>query len=362
MVCFYSSRPNCFPDHCHWGLSRTYVLQVIFSFEAGRRCESGPGNFSFETKKGNEIFQVVEAAIQGQKAQVDENRQSSNSLDSEAPNMAQIQNSMAKSLSLGGEGFAAPEKGLPQTTLTAKPNLAMEEKEADVFPLKGQNQRDPLPLWASSPPCSPVSGLLPSEETGNVYSEPLDAVKGSRPRPDPLYADPVDSRHAGGQAEPAGPGQSDCQGNKGHVYDEPEGRAPWPTPAPAAIYEEAQLPCEAWRTQGLENRLGYELPYQLGAADYAVPAFQQKLGLKPPKPCPAPKPPRAHKKCSPLGSPSKSTAHCGPPLAALRSGSKEPVYSQVLKSCCHPQGSHAGREQSVDESRSSSVYEDLGEI
>lgn len=36
---------------------------MTFSFEAGRRCQSGEGNFEFETKQGNEIFQAVEAAI-----------------------------------------------------------------------------------------------------------------------------------------------------------------------------------------------------------------------------------------------------------------------------------------------------------
>uniref|UniRef100_UPI0037E9966B docking protein 2 isoform X2 n=1 Tax=Semicossyphus pulcher TaxID=241346 RepID=UPI0037E9966B len=34
-----------------------------FSFEAGRRCNSGEGNFEFDTKQGNILFQAVEAAI-----------------------------------------------------------------------------------------------------------------------------------------------------------------------------------------------------------------------------------------------------------------------------------------------------------
>ncbi|GLD70976.1 docking protein 1, partial [Lates japonicus] len=46
--------------------------RVMFSFEAGRRCDSGPGNFTFETKQGNEIFMLVDQAIQSQKALAEE--------------------------------------------------------------------------------------------------------------------------------------------------------------------------------------------------------------------------------------------------------------------------------------------------
>ncbi|XP_035496804.1 docking protein 2 [Scophthalmus maximus] len=39
-----------------------------FSFEAGRRCASGEGSFEFDTKHGNILFQVVEAAINRQRS------------------------------------------------------------------------------------------------------------------------------------------------------------------------------------------------------------------------------------------------------------------------------------------------------
>ncbi|XP_008638116.2 PREDICTED: docking protein 1, partial [Corvus brachyrhynchos] len=63
--------------------------KVMFSFEAGRRCDSGPGNFTFETKQGNEIFRLVEASIQEQKAQGEENRQSWDSLGAARPRRAE---------------------------------------------------------------------------------------------------------------------------------------------------------------------------------------------------------------------------------------------------------------------------------
>ncbi|KAM3867595.1 docking protein 2 [Diretmus argenteus] len=37
--------------------------KATFSFEAGRRCDSGEGGFEFDTKQGNALFQAVEAAI-----------------------------------------------------------------------------------------------------------------------------------------------------------------------------------------------------------------------------------------------------------------------------------------------------------
>ncbi|XP_043107136.1 docking protein 3 [Puntigrus tetrazona] len=37
---------------------------LSFSFEAGRRCESGEGNFEFATHQGERLFNVVSAAIQ----------------------------------------------------------------------------------------------------------------------------------------------------------------------------------------------------------------------------------------------------------------------------------------------------------
>lgn len=61
--------------------------KVMFSFEAGRRCDSGPGNFTFETKQGNEIFGIVEGAIREQKAQAEERQQSSPAQDPDCPGL-----------------------------------------------------------------------------------------------------------------------------------------------------------------------------------------------------------------------------------------------------------------------------------
>ncbi|XP_016095148.1 docking protein 1-like [Sinocyclocheilus grahami] len=41
---------------------------MLFSIEAGRRCESGPGTFNFETRQSDEIIRLTESAIRLQKS------------------------------------------------------------------------------------------------------------------------------------------------------------------------------------------------------------------------------------------------------------------------------------------------------
>ncbi|NWV68357.1 DOK1 protein, partial [Malurus elegans] len=298
--------------------------KVMFSFEAGRRCDSGPGNFTFETKQGNEIFRLVEASIQEQKAQVQENRQSCDSLEADSPSMVLLRQAMADSLSLElpAEGDDAPA---PKAGLAPRAGAAEERDAASL--LKSRTLPElPVPpakpAVPSTPPRSPLPKVLrpvlPAEDPSSVYSEPLDAVKGPRPWPDPLYSDPVDSKAVSGakapggaveepklrlpvlpfsgpyeQVRPEGQGRAEgrCQGpprHKEHIYDEPEGRAPRLLPALTCIYDEARPTGEAWRTQGHDGKGGYEYPYNASTDDYSVPAFQPKA--KSPKPVPAPKP------------------------------------------------------------------------
>ncbi|KAK9521952.1 hypothetical protein VZT92_018455 [Zoarces viviparus] len=55
-----------------------------FSFEAGRRCESGEGSFEFDTKQGNFLFQAVETAINLQRISLPQ-RQTSSGTSPETP-------------------------------------------------------------------------------------------------------------------------------------------------------------------------------------------------------------------------------------------------------------------------------------
>uniref|UniRef100_A0A8D0H987 Docking protein 1 n=1 Tax=Sphenodon punctatus TaxID=8508 RepID=A0A8D0H987_SPHPU len=356
--------------------------KVMFSFEAGRRCGSGPGNFTFETKQGNELFRMVEASIQEQKAQVEENRQSCSSLDSDGPGMALIRSGITDLLSLEGEEVAAEG-------LSAKLSSTPEERDAAAAGLKGRTLPEPPAPQANTPPRSPLpkvpQGPLPPAELTSVYSEPLDSVRSIQPVRDPLYSDPVDSRRRGMRKEEAkarkptllySGGLYEQVGRKEHIYDEPEGRVPCPVPAAAGIYDEACLPGEAWRTQGLDGQAGYEFPYSASTDDYAVPAFQQRAGPKGPKPVPAPKPqvvliPKVPEKSLDSASKRRATSAADPAgvkLGSNNNNNTEPVYSRVLKPLPAPPAHLAvpasllEQELSVDGIRLLSVYEDLGEI
>ncbi|POI27458.1 hypothetical protein CIB84_008792 [Bambusicola thoracicus] len=354
--------------------------KVMFSFEAGRRCDSGPGNFTFETKQGNEIFRLVEASIREQKAQVEENQQSCDSLESDSPSVVLIRQALADALSLEqpteGDDAAAPRAGL-----APRPSAAAEERDA-ISLLKTRMLPEPPVLQAkppitSTPPRSPLPkaprAILPDKDPSSLYSEPLDSVKGFRPRLDPLYADPIDSKAAGAadgvklrvpfpgtceqvRAEGCGPAR------KEHIYDEPEGCAPRVLPATTSIYDEARPIGEAWRTQGHDGKSGYEYPYNPSTDDYSVPAFKAKG----PKPVPAPKPPATFiSKCAERSEdPSRWRGNLAPEKPAIKpslnssnNNNTEVLYCRVVK----PQRGQR-KEQCVDECSLSPVYEDLGEI
>ncbi|NXK61365.1 DOK1 protein, partial [Sylvietta virens] len=270
--------------------------KVMFSFEAGRRCDSGPGNFTFETKQGNEIFRLVEASIQEQKAQVEENRQSCDSLEADSPGVVQIRQALADNLSLElpaeGDDAPAPKAGLAPRAGAA----AAEERDATSL-LKSRTLPElPVPpakpTLSSTPPRSPLPKVLravpPAEDPSSVYSEPLDSVKGLQPWPDPLYSDPVDSKALSAAKAPGGAAEEPKPRLPEHIYDEPEGRADPSLRSLTSIYDEARPTSEAWRTQGHDGRGGYEYPYNPSTDDYSVPAFPAKA--KSPKPVPAPKP------------------------------------------------------------------------
>uniref|UniRef100_G3UG73 Docking protein 1 n=4 Tax=Elephantidae TaxID=9780 RepID=G3UG73_LOXAF len=212
--------------------------KVMFSFEAGRRCPSGPGTFTFQTAQGNDIFQAVETAIRQQKAQ-------------------------AKA----GQGH----------------DVLRTDSHEEVAEGK------------LAPPCGPQELLC---SPPSLYAEPLDSLRiPPGPSQDSLYSDPLDSTRAraGDGAQLKKPLYWDLYEHvqqklqkanlkdpkEDPIYDEPEGLAPAPS---RGLYDLPQEPKDAWWCQARVKEEGYELPYNPATDDYAVPPPRSAKPLLAPKP------------------------------------------------------------------------------
>ncbi|KAG8544741.1 hypothetical protein GDO81_021982 [Engystomops pustulosus] len=329
----------------------------MFSFEAGRRCQSGPGNFTFETSQGHEIFQKVESSIRAQ--QGSENRLSCPTLDTETP----TDNTSLGSDSGGSDIQARKDAEEKLLKGRALPNLPSPK------PVQSQHLLEPSSVSVitgktNTPPRSPVSRSV-SCFSGNadhlqVYSEPKDSVKGFNPHFDPLYSDPVDSV-AGQDARlhkeksAASPLYSDLYEHAGyevvggsnttqpklpksheeHIYDEPEGMAK--TSGPSQLYSEVHTEAAAWRKQADDEKMGYEFPYNPNSDDYSVPNFPSKRSqprkIAGPKPIPAPKP-QGKLILKPAGKEDDAErvpTQCVQSNNNNNNGNTEAIYSQVIK-------------------------------
>ncbi|XP_066193276.1 docking protein 2 isoform X2 [Sylvia atricapilla] len=226
--------------------------KVTFSFEAGRRCASGEGNFEFDTRQGNEIFQAIEAAIEVQR----------------------------------GRGAVEPEPARPPAW--PQPH---EEPRCLSGEGKGLKAKAVLPPGAGEPsgsarcvdfpyaePCDSLRrGMAPARPEGakleSEYAVPFDAIAKSflarqlgglgcpqEAVPEPLSV-PRDA--GGGQQRPGRPTAPKPE----HIYDEPEALSG------LSLYDEPQeVKGEAWRLQAApEEPPGPGCPYNAQRDDYAVP-------------------------------------------------------------------------------------------
>ncbi|KAM5127353.1 docking protein 1-like [Mantella aurantiaca] len=286
--------------------------KVMFSFEAGRRCASGSGNFTFETSQGHEIFQKVECSIRAQ--QGSEKRLSGLPLEAETPVefSCQTSDSDMSDVSVLALRKDMEEKVLKGRVLPSLPAVKAAQPPHLLEPL--------IPGKSGTPPRSPVSHHSSDSEHLSVYSEPKDSVTGVRPHFDPLYSDPVDSMCnkdvRPNKEKAASPLYSDLYeqvryevvggevsskilstsnvppGSEEHIYDEPEGIVRI-TDTPQ-LYSEVQMEAAAWRKHASDEKLGYEYPYNLNIDDYSIPNIpgqrNQARTRTGPKPVPAPKP------------------------------------------------------------------------
>lgn len=183
----------------------------MFSFEAGRRCDSGPGNFTFETKQGNEIFMLVEQAIHSQKALAEERHLSgpNNAEPDCPPSLQQIRNAISgMTLAASGDSSSNSSREADGDSGGSKPGSAdgvLGKREGGdggggggrgavvVAGHKGRSLPEPPTLAVPSRGQGAAKGLSPGDGHVGVYAEPADSVRLPLTASDCLYSDPVDS-------------------------------------------------------------------------------------------------------------------------------------------------------------------------
>lgn len=224
--------------------------QVTFSFEAGRRCASGEGNFEFDTRQGNEIFQAIEAAIKLQRGR---------------PGPAD--EAQARTPSWAHEELSSGEGKVPRVEgKGAKGKSAAGEPPA---PSRGADFPYSEPLDSLRRGTAPDKGWRAESE----YAVPFDTMAksflalqlgGLGCPQEGLPEPPSSTRDAGGAQQP--PGRPTAPKPE-HIYDEPEGLSA------LSVYDEPQeVKGEAWRLQAAPEEppvLG--CPYNAQRDDYAVP-------------------------------------------------------------------------------------------
>ena len=312
-----------------------FSSQLTFSFEAGRRCDSGEGSFEFETKQGNAVFQAVEMAINHQRTR-QPLRQASGSQDTEpAPQSRPLPQPGSEPgiySTVKGPGVQPSlphQPGTPHARLEPPVDKLLTGVKSLTLDTRGSNPRKnqvkpicscPLLNQESqtyseitlpadrggdkgehtSLPPKPPSPKLPQDPE---YSLPFDAlakkiiadmantqpfvrwVTGSD-RPggsddearDPLY-DSIDELAVRALVPCRSDGTKPNYQRAEHIYDEPEGCAVVTPqhPGSASLYDNPEeVRGNAWRSLGtVVDPNGHEYPYNPHVDDYAVP--------KPPK-------------------------------------------------------------------------------
>ncbi|XP_043938891.1 docking protein 2 [Protopterus annectens] len=304
--------------------------KVTFSFEAGRRCASGEGNFEFETKQGNDIFQAIEEAINVHKmttnempaaqreipAIINQEVYEDAGLDETGHRMQRFKNDLAnKSVHSTGTRCLSLESGQEAKSASLKSRPVKPLNSCPLPSAKGVLPSEPMSDFLQPPP---MQSLYSEASTANMQLEPNSNKKvrekskknqGS-PRETQIesdYAVPFDtiakslmanfpfnmpeSSHAKDE-DLFSPPPAVCESqdplydsidemnlkDRGHssrpvftksyhIYDEPEGCAG------VSVYDEPEeVKGHAWKLQATEqDPPGHEYPYNPHVDDYAVP-------------------------------------------------------------------------------------------
>ncbi|KAJ8268770.1 hypothetical protein COCON_G00113770 [Conger conger] len=265
--------------------------KVMFSFEAGRRCDSGPGTSPSRPSRGTRCLGWWRGRSGSRRPRQRSGTRAAPPWTPTAPPCS----------------WPAPGRGAAASGRTGTPAAASPARRT-ACSAGGRAAACRTP----PPPARPGravlgAGRLPAPApcpADALYSDPVDSLKAAPTpaprnpgnRPEPLYSDIYDRvsvelapRAAALRLEawPKGAGPE-------HIYDEPEGRGEaGGGGGGGALYDEARLEPQAWRARAWDDSpQGHEVPYNPSADDYSVPAYGRPPPprTKGPKPLPAPKP------------------------------------------------------------------------
>ncbi|XP_029459724.1 docking protein 2 isoform X2 [Rhinatrema bivittatum] len=287
--------------------------KVTFSFEAGRRCASGEGNFEFETRLGNEIFLAIESAISAQRysgrecpqhntystvgtsvttreertKEPKEKSSASNWLEAPGGNNLHLAGSRCLSLESSLEGrmtslksfnscpissaqtlaprrkssqpqdtkclYSEPQLLVPGNSKTSKQKTEKQDQEAY---LAESEYAVPFDTIAKSLMATSFATFLCDQDNHQLAPQPS---TNSLLSPDALY-DSIEELLTKRLQLPTSPKAE-------NIYDEPEGVAGH------MLYDEPEdIRSEAWKLQATnQDFTGHEYPYNSEVDDYAVP-------------------------------------------------------------------------------------------
>lgn len=139
-----------------------FFFQLVLTIEAGRRCESGPGSFIFETPQAEKIFFMIQATI----------KQKSSLQTQESPTNAPA---LPKSPDLGNMAASSP-------------TLRMQDKKC------GSPEDGPqAPITLMPLPSIPTNSSSSGSQAEAVYADPVDCIRSEPERQSvkALYVDPA---------------------------------------------------------------------------------------------------------------------------------------------------------------------------
>ncbi|XP_056595572.1 docking protein 2 [Triplophysa dalaica] len=146
--------------------------KMLFSLEAGRRCESGPGTFNFETRQSDGILHLIESAIRQQKSlTVTRGKQSPHSPRSRSPR--------------------SPLPKRPQSYIESNSSPNRSEISENVY----SKSADALDILVHTTPASPIGSTEPvkakSADSSSSSKSTHSDLGGGTCFIEPVYMDPI---------------------------------------------------------------------------------------------------------------------------------------------------------------------------